>query len=55
MTELQQVERLVNLTVGKLLAFGIFILMLGARFLFYMVGRWWGWLRGRSVTAIDPS
>ena len=31
MTELQRVERVVNMTVGKALAFGIYVVILGLR------------------------
>ena len=55
MTELQQVERLVNLTVGKVITFGIFLLILGTRGLLHAIGRWWAWLRRRSIATVDAS
>jgi hypothetical protein len=41
MTELQRVERIVNTTVGKALAFGIYLLILGLRELVQTIRRRW--------------
>lgn len=41
MTELQRVERMVNLTVGKAIAFGIYLLILGLRELVQTIRRRW--------------
>jgi hypothetical protein len=41
MTDLQRVERMVNMTVGKALAFGVYVLILGLRELVQTIRRRW--------------
>jgi hypothetical protein len=41
MTELQRVERIVNMTVGKAIAFGIYVAVLGLRELVQTIRRRW--------------
>jgi hypothetical protein len=41
MTELQRVERVVNMTVGKALAFAIYVAILGLRELGQTIRRRW--------------
>jgi hypothetical protein len=40
-TELQRIERMVNLTVGKALAFGVYVAILGLRELVQTIRRRW--------------
>jgi hypothetical protein len=41
MTELQRIERAVNVTLGKALAFGIYVVILGLRELVQTIRRRW--------------